>query len=231
MKIYITKPKHTKYGSIPIDNPFTSIEDMIDNCMIWLIKPYLEKPFMDIFGGGFCLRSWSSRYRCNVLFKYFPECEVKENIRHLIRLSINDDFSESIHNRHHKWIGEIDTEIIRRDTPGNFNLYLTKPPSAWDVNFAGIDRAKIFLFCPEKELLESLVNGVYDDKIYYIVGEFFRRNPDFEVLTYEMWGEIKNTFTIPEEDYFYKMNETCHKENQDPTEFIKTFFFDLIIRR
>lgn len=231
MKIYITKPKHTKYGSIPIENSFTTVEDLIEHSMVWLIKPYLEKPFMDIFGGGFCLRPWGSRYRCSILFKYFPEGQVKEEIRKIIRQSINDDFSETLHNRHHKWIGELEVDLTRRDTPGNFDLYLTKPPSAWDVNFAGVDRAKIFFNKPCKKTLRSWMDGEDHEMEYYIVGEFFRRNPDFESLTLEMWEDIKNTFTIPQEDYLYLMDETRHKENQGPADFIKPFFFDLKIKK
>lgn len=221
MKLYITKPKHTKYGRIELDTPFESIEELIEHSTIWFSKPVFEKPFIDIFGDKFCWRWWIAKYRCSILFKHFPECEVKESIRELIKKSINSNFHENLHNRHYKWIGEIDVTLFRKKTSGNFNLYLTKPQSVWDIKYAGIDRFRIFFSKPELPL------SFENENRYYIDGKFFRKSKEFENLCIEMWSCIKNSFDVQEENFLDNIIEQNHKNKQSSTEFIKEFFFDI----
>ena len=228
MKLYITKPKHTKYGRIPLENPFNSIEELIENCQVWLHKPFFEKPFMDIFGEGFCWRFWNSDYHCSVFFNQFPEGEVKECIRQTINDSISANFHENRLNSHYKWIGEINVELFRKETPSNFNLYLTKPSSIWDIRYAGIDRCRIFLSKPNIPL------DLEKHYINYISGKFFRKNKEFEDFCLEMWSDIKNSFDVEDNiefNFLEKISETNHKNNQDCANFIKEYFFDINIKK
>lgn len=222
--LYITKPIHTKYGSVSLENPFNSIDELISQSKIWFKKPYFEKPFMDIFGEGFCIRNWTCFYNCGIVFEEFPEGIVKEHIYNLIKSTIEPDFYENLYNRHHKWIGEVDITLIRKEKPGNFNLYLVKPSSVWDIQYAGIDRCKIFLKNPQMPL--------DTEKYYlnYIEGRVFRKTKELEEFCMEMWSNVKDSFELTDEDSFkflQKITDNNHKENQGCKDFIKEFFFDI----
>lgn len=230
MKIYITKPQHTKYGRIKIDNPFRSIEELIENSLIWFNKPFFHKPFIDLFDEKIAWRSWESHYDSGILFSQFPEGEVKEALRQSVKNSINTDFYETLSNRYYTWIGEIDVEFIRKKKSGNFNLYLTKPSSAWDIRFAGIDRCKVFLSKPNCPLNFQYI----ENHIPYIQGKFFRKNKELENLTFEMWKSIKDSFDITDNNavnFLESITATSHKDKQSCSEFIKEYFFDIQIKK
>lgn len=226
--LYITKPLHTKYGSIPLENPFESVDALINNSTIWFKKPKFEKPFMDIFGGGFCIRNWWCFDRCGIVFSKFPEGSVKEHIYNLIKNTIEPDFHEGIKNRHHKWIGEVNIELIRKKNSGNFNLHLIKPSSVWDIQYAGIDRCKIFL---EKPALPLYTENNYTN---YIDGKVFRQTPELEEFAIEMWDHVKNSFNFSDDDHFdflMRITDKNHKDNQGCRDFIREFFFDIQIKK
>jgi hypothetical protein len=234
MKIYITKPAHTKYGLIKL-TPYSSVDDIVENSTFWFVKPDFEKPFICFLTDDFGWRGFSSDYQCSGKVKHFPEGAVKEAIKKKIRDSIDLDFYESLHNRHYKWIGELDVDLIPSETSGNFNLYLTKP-DVWDIQFAGIDRATLWLYPPE---LKKEQTDLYDnDKFHYrfdgvvgIKGNYFRK---FEnKLNLMFWNDIVNSFDVSSEnmDYFYRnINDKNHKEDQSSTEFVKEYYFNLILR-
>ncbi len=51
MKLYITKPRHTRYGYMKIDNPYQSIDELIEESSIWFMKPTYLKPVICMFEG------------------------------------------------------------------------------------------------------------------------------------------------------------------------------------
>lgn len=227
IKLYITKPLHTKYGRIPLENSFNSTDELIQHSRVWLCKPSFQKPFIDIFEENFCIREWHSSYQDGIRLKDFPDGKVKESICNVIKKTIEPNFYESLYFRHHKWIGEIDVTLIRKEKSGNFNLYLTKPSSVWDIEFAGIDRCKIFLNKPEMPLNH--------EKHYlknYIKGVIFRKTPELEPLCIEMWNNVKDSFDIPDQfNFLRKINDDNHKENQDCCNFMREFFFDIELKK
>lgn len=234
MKIYLTKPAHTKYGLIKL-TPYTSVDDIIDNSSFWFVQPTFEKPFICFLTDDFGWRGFSSNYNCYGKVKQFPEGDVKEAMKKIIRASIDDNFYESLHNRHYKWIGELAVDLEPSKTSGNFNLYLTKP-SVWDVKFAGIDRATLWLYPPE---LKKEQDDLYDEsKIDYnfdgvvgIKGNYFRK---FEkTLNLIFWTDIVNSFDVSSEnmdDFYRNINENNHKTGKSSKEFIKEYYFNLILR-
>lgn len=234
MKIYLTKPAHTKYGLIKL-TPFDSVDDIIDNSSFWFVKPTFEKPFICFLTDDFGWSGFSSDYQCSGKVKQFPEGVVKEAMKKMIRESIDDNFYESLHNRHYKWIGKLDVDLEPTKTSGNFNLYLTKP-SVWDIQFAGVDRATVWLYPPE---LKKEQTDLYDsNKFHYsfdglvgIKGIYFRKFDN--ELNLLFWNDIVKSFDISSEnmDFFYRnINDKNHKECQSSTEFIKEYYFNLILR-
>ena len=234
MKIYLTKPAHTKYGLIKL-TPYKSVDDLIENSVFWFVKPAFEKPFICFLTDDFGWRGFSSDYACSGKIMNFPEGEVKEAMKKTIRASIDDNFHESLHNRHYKWIGEVDVDLVPSETSGNFNLYLTKP-DVWDIQFAGIDRANIWLYPPELKEVEA---DLYDNsKIHYrfdgvvgIKGNYFRK---FESdLNLRFWTDIVNSFDVNSEniDEFYRnINDNNHKKGQCSNKFVKEYYFNLFLR-
>lgn len=230
LKIYITKPLHSRYGTIKLENPFKNIDDLIENCTIWFKKPSFEKPFMDIFGEGFVIRGWACDYS-KIPYKDFPDCDVKKGIYEIIKTSISDNFHETIHNRHYRWIGELEVELVRKNTEGNLTLFLTKP-SVWDIQVAGIDRAKIWFSKPSIQLYDK---NQYTDEDYfylcaknYIEGKYFRKTKEHKLLLDDMWQSIKDTFTVSSENFLSEITEYNHKPGQDHDHFIKEYYFDII---
>jgi hypothetical protein len=234
MKIYITKPIHTRYGRIKLDR-FSSIESLIDNSMFWFVKPTFSKPFLCSLTDELSRMGFESDYHCSGKVKDFPEGEIKEIMKNMVRESIDDNFHESLQNRHYKWIGELDVDLLPSETSGNFNLYLTKP-SVWDIQFAGVDRATLWLYPP---YLKKEQSDLYDtNKFYYafegrvgIKGNYFRK---FEnKLSLMFWNDIVNTFAVSSEnidDFYRNINDKNHKKGQSSTEFVKEYYFNLILR-
>lgn len=226
IKIYITKPIHTRYGRIQLDNPFKDINDMINNSCIWFYRPSFEKPFIDIFEENFCLRGWDTFSKSLVLFKDFPDGEVKNHIYKKIFESVDSNFYEKIKNRYYNWLEIIDVELIQRKNKGNFDLYLMKPKYAWDIQFAGIDRAKIFLYQPDLKTEKKY------HELCYIEGKFFRKTKEVENLCIEMWKTIKNSFDVEDNEHFLNLiTDSNHKINQSSKEFIKIFHCDLKLKQ
>lgn len=227
MKIYITKPIHSKYGHIKLDTPFATLDYIIQNSRIWFKKPHHEKPFLDIFDiTNFCYRGWGCRLPCILFVKNMPHSKLKETIITAIKNSIHIDLTEDFHNKHYKWCYEIDVKFIRRETPGNFDLYLTKP-SVHDLEFAGIDRAKLYFQDP-------YLNTMSEDEdhlpIDHLVGKLFRKNEElYDPHCIDMWNAIKSSFNVPnDENFLNRISKTNHKENQGQFEFVQPFYFDLI---
>lgn len=234
MKIYITKPPHTKYGSIKLST-YKSIEDLIDNSSFWFDKPTFNKPLICIFMQEFFWRGFYSGLNgCDGKIKYFPEGVVKEELKRIVRNSINEYFYESLENRHYKWIGQIDVELVEKSNSGNFNLYLTKP-SACDIRIAGMDRSILWLSLP------MLMTCNYDDKYTHnffnsnvgISGKFFRKNKDVKDIGIKFWDAIVNSFNIEfsnMNEFYNKIDDNNHKDGMSSSEFIKEFHFDINLK-
>ena len=223
MKIYITKPAHSEYahGRIPLENNFSNIDDLIDNCTIWFFKPKLEKPFIDIFGDKFCFRGWFNFHNCHFSFQHFSECEVKEKARELILSSISDDFSETYKNKHYRWIVSLDVSISLSETPGNFNLYLKKPSSVHDIQYAGIDRFSIFTTDPRSDSFD-------ESSFSSLKGYFFRKTPEVNEIMVKMWKENIKSFNVEyDDDFLFNISEFNHVEGKDCKLFIAEFFANI----
>lgn len=176
MEIYITKPAHSEYGHgrIPINNRFSTIDELIENSKVWFNKPSLTKPFLDIFTDKFIFRGWHNYHLCYILVKDFPECQVKEFVKNKIRESVFDDFSETYKNKHYRWVYPINVKITSSEEPGNFDLYVKKPSSVHDIQYAGIDRFKIYLEDPKSPL--------FNDHTSYLLGRLLERRLNLNTL-------------------------------------------------
>lgn len=237
MKIYITKNPHTKYGSIKLST-YKSIEDLINNSYFWFDKPSFSKPLICDFTQQFYWRGFNSRISgTSGKIKYFPEGEVKEKIKEVVRNSIKEDFYETINNRHYKWIGEIDVEIIERNTSGNFNLYLTKP-CIHGIQFAGMDRAILWLDYPILKTC-NMDNKYFKYKLIEftgnasISGKFFRKNDEMKSIGLKFWDAIVNSFDVDFKDmdeFYQKINDNNHKKGMSDLEFIQEFYFDIKLK-
>ena len=38
MKIYITKPIHSKYGSIKLENKYQNVDELVQNSYLWVFN-------------------------------------------------------------------------------------------------------------------------------------------------------------------------------------------------
>jgi hypothetical protein len=237
MKIYLTKKPHTKYGTIKLST-YNTIEDLIDNSLFWFDKPSFEKPLKCIFTGEFFWRGFDAKLsgtECKI--KHFPDGEVKEKMKDVIRNSIREDFYETLYNRHYKWIGEIEVDLIERDCAGNFNLYLTKP-SVDSIKFAGMDRFKLWIDYPILKTSDS--DNAYFNVIHryfygnaFIIGKFFRKNKEVEEIGMKFWDAVVDSFDIEFEnniDFYQKISDKNHKKNMSSLEFIKEFYFDIKLK-
>lgn len=235
MKIYITKPAHTKYGLIKL-TPYASVDDIVENSTFWFVKPTFAKPFICMLTDDFGWPGFASDYQAFGQIKDFPEGQVKEEMKKLVRNSIDDDFYESLNNRHYKWIGELDVDLIPSNTSGNFNLYLTKP-DVWDIQFAGIDRATIWLYKPklkrsEFDLYDNTKHHYTFDGIVGIKGQYFRKFAN-DSLGLLFWNDIVNSFDVNAEnmdDFYRNINKNNHKKGKSSKKFIKEYYFNLILR-
>lgn len=233
MKIYVTKPAHTKYGRMKLDT-YSSVEDLIENSTFWFDKPKFEKPFKCFLTDEISWNGFTNGFHSMGSMKNFPEGEVKEVLKKMIRNSINEDFSETLVNRHYKWIGELDVDLIASETSGNFNLYLTKP-DAIDIKVAGIDRAIIWLYKPTLKKVADLYTGktlTYQfDGIVGIKGLFFRKRE--KALCEIFWQNIVDSFDIQfnnMNEFYHRISNKNHKKGQSPKKFIKEYYFNLLLR-
>jgi hypothetical protein len=178
-----------------------------------------------------------------VKVKDFPEGEIKEKARELIRSSIEPNFHETRINRYHRWIGEVDATFVERKTSGNFNMYLTKS-CPHDITFAGIDFCKVWLEKPK--YVRVVIDSGMRKKTYYemevkgksyISGKVFRKTPEIEYISSTMWKSVVNSFDLNfnfekddmADDFYMKINNRNHKKGMSSKKFFEVFFFDLIL--
>ncbi len=231
MKIYITKPIHSKYGRIKLEHKYKNIEELIQDSELWVRKPIFEKAFKCIFTNDLVIRGWYSDYGFMGMVKNFPDNEIKKIIIDKIKKSIENNFYESLKNRHYKWIGELDVNLVRKEKSGNFNLYLTKPTSH-SIQSRGIDKADFWLQRP------TLKENKDENRVNYsltgessISGKFFRKCFESEFLD-EAWNDIVNSFDFKHEnmnEFYYNLKEEYSKPGQDHLNFCKEYYFDLIL--
>lgn len=235
INLYITKPAHTKYGTIPFPK-YNNIEDLLNDCKIWFKKPALEKPCLCVFTSEFIWYGFQSDLReCFIYFKDLPEIKVKDEIRNIITESLNEDLSESLSNRHYKWIGTINVniDIVNKDAEKKIVLYLTKP-CVWSIRSAGIDRAKIWFKKPKLKRI-YMRNDKKEDYIKsleadcpYLCGRLIRKTKELEPLCDIMWQSILDSFNYNEEKgFYYNLSERSHKKGQSETKFIKEFYITI----
>jgi hypothetical protein len=228
-----------------IDNPYQTIDELIDDSSIWFTKPTYQKPVICMFEGVIVWYYFESHsYRSSsIRVRDFPKGEIKEKVKTLIRSSIDPDFNETRLNRYHRWIAEIDVAFVEKETSGNFNLYLTKS-SPHDLAFAGIDHCKIWLEKPRyvrvkidsgmslKTYYETEVKGKS-----YLSGKVFRKTPEIDYISSKMWKSIVNSFDLNfnfeeddmADDFYMKINNRNHKKGMSSKKFFEVFFFDLIL--
>lgn len=241
MKLYITKPYHTRYGYMKIDNPYNTIEDLINESSVWFMKPKFLKPNICMFEGTIVWNGYHNHgyYSTSIRVSSLPEGQVKEKIKKLIRASISDDFSETRTNRYHTWIGEVDVEFVEKESKGNFNLYLTKP-NAHSISFAGVDQCKIWLEQPKYNRIyrdvgqknEINYNMIVKDKDY-ISGKIFRKTPELNFIMTKIWKALVESFDIEfkdSNDFYMKINDKNHKKGMSSRHFSAVFFFDLVLK-
>lgn len=227
MNFYITKPTHDKYGRIQISETFNTLDELIDDCSIWVKQPTFEKPFICVFENTLCIRGWDSRHGYVGKLKYFPNCDVKDELKKLALNSIDESFHENINERYHRWIGVVDAVLTQSENSGNFNLYLTKP-CASSIQSRGIDLAEIWL---DKPVLEKQEAGtVYEYQRFIgkssISGRYFRKEKHF--LLDSFWNSIVNSFDVPDSDNFlYDINDNNSKPGQSRSEFLKEYYLNL----
>lgn len=227
MNFYITKPTHDKYGSIQISETFNTLDELIDDCSIWVKQPTFEKPFICVFEGTLCIRGWDSLYGYVGKLKDFPNCDVKDELKKLALNSIDENFYEKINERYHRWIGVVSAVLSKTETSGNFNLYLTKPCAA-SIQSRGIDRAEIWL---DRPILEKQEAGtVYEYESFIgkssISGRYFRKEKHF--MLSPLWEAIVNSFDVNNDDNFlYNINDNNSKPGQNRSEFLKEYYLNI----
>lgn len=228
-----------------IENPYKTIDELIDDSSIWFMKPTYLKPVICMFEEVIVWYYFENHGYNSSSFKVrdFPEGEIKEKVKSLIRASIDPDFHETRLNRFHRWMAEIDVTFVERETSGNFNLYLTKS-SPHGIAFAGIDYCKIWLEKPK--YIRVLIDNGMDVKTYYemevknktyLSGKIFRKTPEIDYISSTMWKSIVNSFDLNfnfdtddiADDFYMKINNRNHKKGMSSKRFYKEFFFDLIL--
>lgn len=232
MKIYITKPIHSKYGSIKLENKYQNVDELVQNSYLWVRKPCFEKAFKCIFTNELVIRGWCSDFGEIGTVKDFPDNDIKKIIIEKIKHSIENNFYESLKNRHYKWIGELDVNLIRKEKAGNFNLYLTKP-CAYSIQSRGIDKAKFWFQRPvlKKQINEGKISHSFSADSC-ISGKFFRKCFDESFLD-EAWNDIVNSFDFEYnniDEFYYKLKEEYSKPGQDYLNFVKEYYFDIELK-
>lgn len=238
MKIYITKPAHIKYGKILL-NRYSSIDKLLDDCTVWFNKPFFRKPVICFLTDQFIWYGFDCGLSDSYIkLKHLPEGEVKDKLKELVKTSLNFDLSESLPNRHYKWMGTLDIEMTITDETPDLTLYLTKP-SIWDIQFAGIDRARIWFTQPVLTEVKSLYPDdlkrfeLSTGKNNYLSGKVFRKVHEFEDAGLKMWQAITNTFTVSQdniETYYDALKPETEKQGMTDKEFIVPFHFKFKLR-
>lgn len=230
-----------------IKNPYHSIDELVEDSSIWFIKPTYIKPVICMFEGVIVWYYFKNHgyNSSSIRVKDFPEGEVKEKVKTLIRDSIEPNFHETRLNRYHRWIGSVDVTLIEKKTSGNFNLYLTKS-SPHDITFAGIDYCKIWLEKPRYIRVE-IDNGMHLKTYYemeakgksYLSGKVIRKIPEIAYVSSNMWKSIVNSFDVNfnfekddiADDFYMKINTKNHKKGMSSKKFFEVFFFDLNLKK
>lgn len=223
-----------------IENPYQTIDELVNASSVWFIKPYFNKPNICMFEGTIVWNGYDNHgYGSScVNVSDLPEGAVKDAIKALIKTTINTDFTESRSYRYYKWVGEVDVTFIERTTSGNFNLYLTKG-SPHDISFAGIDRCKVWLEQPKYRKFEIDVGN----KIYYnyemrvnhqkyIAGKVFRKTSEIKYISDKMWQSVIDSFNVEFDDiydFYLNINTKNHKKGMTSKKFSQVFFFDLVL--
>lgn len=228
-----------------IENPYQTIDELVNASSVWFMKPYFNKPNICMFEGTIVWNGYDNHgYGSScVKVRDLPEGAVKDRIKALIKTTIDSDFSESRAYRYYKWIGEVDVTFVERTTSGNFNLYLTKG-TPHEIAFAGIDRCRVWLEQPKYKKFEIDVGN----KIYYnyemrvnhqkyLSGKVFRKTPEIEYISATMWKSIVNSFDLNfnfeeddmVDDFYMKINNRNHKKGMTSKKFSQVFFFDLVL--
>ena len=230
-----------------IKNPYHSIDELVEDSSIWFIKPTYIKPVICMFEGVIVWYYFKNHgyNSSSIRVKDFPEGEVKEKVKTLIRDSIEPNFHETRLNRYHRWIGSVDVTLVEKKTSDNFNLYLTKS-SPHDITFAGIDYCKIWLEKPRYIRVE-IDNGMHLKTYYemeakgksYLSGKVFRKIPEIAYVSSNMWKSIVNSFDVNfnfekddiADDFYMKVNTKNHKKGMSSKKFFEVFFFDLNLKK
>lgn len=99
-----------------IKNPYHSIDELVEDSSIWFIKPTYIKPVICMFEGVIVWYYFKNHgyNSSSIRVKDFPEGEVKEKVKTLIRDSIEPNFHETRLNRYHRWIGSVDVTLIEK---------------------------------------------------------------------------------------------------------------------
>lgn len=228
-----------------IENPYQTIDELIDDSSIWFMKPNYQKPVICMFEGVIVWYYFENHgyNSSSVRVRDFPEGEIKEKVKTLIRSSIEPNFHETRLNRYHRWIGSVDVTFVEKQTSGNFNLYLTKS-CTHDLAFAGIDYCKIWLEKP-RYIRVKIDSGMSLKTYYemevknksYISGKVFRKHHEIEHISSKMWKSIVNSFDLNfdfekddiADDFYMKINNRNHKKGMSSKKFFEVFFFDLIL--
>lgn len=228
MQLYITKPVHHKYGRIKLDKAYKDINELIDECTVWVKKPTFEDPFVCIFENTFCIRGWTSDYGQVGFLKDFPNGTVKDELKRIVLSSIGNDFKESINNKYYKWIGYLNTVIknVSSIQESNFTLYLTKP-CANSIKSRGIDNVNVWL---DKPVLETYQSGtLYEYQNFVglssISGKYFRKTEHF--LLDIFWEKIIDSFDVNRETFLEDITDYNSKPGQSRAEFLIEYYFNI----
>jgi len=221
MKIYLTKPRHTKYGTIKLET-YSSLELLMDDATVWFDPPKFQKPILCIFESELVWYGFNSKISgSHIKLKYLPEGEVKEACKALIRKSFNSGLTESLCNRHYKWIGELDIILEHSQDFTNHTLYVIKPDPV-EISFAGIDRTRIYFERPKLQRYPFYNDNTYNYQFEllsnnYLNGLLFRKNKDLKIFSTVIWKDIVNSFdigmTYDEMDDLSFFYNTINKEN------------------
>lgn len=242
MKLYITKPKHTRYGQIKMKR-YESIDDLYADCTIWFKKPSFQKPSLCMFTQELMWPGFEAGYHASGIkfsnWLSIPALNTINNvIKEIIKSSLNDDLTDKLTCKHYKWVESIDVKIDVFDESVNqdklaISLFLIKP-EAGSIAVAGIDRCLIFFSKPKliRRYYANYTNpagyyyDLHTDKSDVLSGWLFRKVKEFDDLGKLMWKSILESYTVDCEDmnFFYRnINEKNHKKGQSSKKFVKEF--------
>ncbi len=203
MKLYITKPKHTRYGQIKMKR-YESIDDLYADCTIWFQKPSFQKPSLCMFTQELMWPGFDDKLTCKH-YKWVESIDVKIDV-----------FDESVNQ---------DKLAI--------SLFLIKPEAGSiavaGIDRCLIFFSKPKLIRRYYANYTNPAGYYYDlhtDKSDVLSGWLFRKVKEFDDLGKLMWKSILESYTVDCEDinFFYRnINEKNHKKGQSSKKFVKEF--------